>query len=198
MIRTSGRALVLSPSHFPHVADRLVLAALVHWLEIRRGRPMPRRQDLDACAIPAVLPFLALYQYLPDERTFRCRLAGDAIYGAFGPPARGRLLAEFMPSSATLEVPMRMTIEHSSVIHGVGRFLFAGSWIMAETILLPFGDDGRAGDAVLHVVSKELAPKHRHVPLAEVDLLTTTTPIVPDPTTGEIVSVERRIAKAAD
>jgi hypothetical protein len=188
---------VLSLSDFPHVADRLVLAALTHWLDIRRGNPLPRRRDLDPCAIPAVLPFLALYQYLPDEQSFLCRLAGAAIYGAIGKPTRGRRLAEFMSSYVLLETPMRAAVEGPAVVHGIGRFTFNGHWMDAETIMLPFADDGRTGDAVLHVVSNEIAPPLGHRPLAQLDLLSTTTPAMPDPVTGAIVSTQRRKLRSA-
>jgi hypothetical protein len=183
---------VLSLSHFPHVADALVLAALTHWLDIRRGNPLPRRQDLDPCAIPTVLPHLALYQYLPDEETFLCRLSGAAIYGDLNLPTRGRRIAEFLYSHAMLEQPLLAAIKLPAVIHGVGSFLFNGTPMAAETIMLPFADDGQTGDAVLHVMSRQVTPRDGHLALAEFDLLSTRTPVFPDPATGEIVSVQAR------
>jgi hypothetical protein len=188
----SGGPSVLSLSHFVHVADELVLAALTHWLDIRRGNPLPRRRDLDPCAIPAVLPFLALYQYLPDEDTFLCRLSGDAIYGDLSRPTRGRRIAEFLYSHAMLEAPLRVAIKQPAVIHGAGSFLFNGTPVEAETIMLPFADDGHTGDAVLHVMSRQVPPRATHLPLAEFDLLSTRTSILPDPRTGEIVSLQSR------
>ncbi|MDB5406375.1 MAG: hypothetical protein JWL84_1287 [Rhodospirillales bacterium] len=188
---------MLSLAHFPHVADPLVRAALTHWFEIRRGNALPRRRDLDPCAIPAVLPFLALYQFLPEERTFLCRLAGDAIYGTLTKPSRGRRLAEFMSSHHLLEAPLLRAIATPAVLHGDGSFVFNGTWMDAETIMLPFADDGQTGDAVLHVMSRQVPSKDQHLPLAEYDLLSTTTPVLPDPATGEIVSVQRRKTEAA-
>jgi hypothetical protein len=188
----SGGLSVLSLSHFSHVADPLVLAALTHWLDIRRGNPLPRRRDLDPCAIPAVLPYLALYQYLPDEETLLCRLSGAAIYGDLNLPTRGRRIAEFLYSHAMLEAPLLAAIKMPAVIHGAGSFLFNTAPTEAEMIMLPFADDGQTGDAVLHVMSRQVTPPEGHLPLAEFDLLSTRTSIFPDPTTGEIVSRQAR------
>jgi hypothetical protein len=78
------------------------------------------------------------------------------------------------------------------VIHGIGSFRFNGTPTEAETIILPFADDGLTGDAVLHVMSRQVTLRDGHLPLAEFDLLSTRTSIFPDPATGEIVSVKAR------
>lgn len=54
-----------------------------HWLAIRQDNPVPSRSHVDPIAIGPALQYVWLYEYLPEQRNYRCRLAGEHIQDTF-------------------------------------------------------------------------------------------------------------------
>lgn len=54
-----------------------------HWLSIRQGRTVPLHNHVDPVAIGPALKYVWLYEYIPDQQNYRCRLAGEHIQETF-------------------------------------------------------------------------------------------------------------------
>ena len=69
----------------PIITDASMLGAVrlkeayAYWASKRGLRPMPRRCDIDAVEIPALLPYLTLIDVLSDPFDFRYRLIGGEV-----------------------------------------------------------------------------------------------------------------------
>lgn len=67
------------PFALDHLRDRRIRDLAAYWLEKRDVGPVPQRRNIDPVDIPWALPFIWLCDYLPEERDFAYRLAGEAI-----------------------------------------------------------------------------------------------------------------------
>jgi hypothetical protein len=61
------------------VSGEIIGEALAYWRQLRGGRPMPRRADIDPVDIPKLLPFVMLVDVLEQPLDFRFRLIGTEI-----------------------------------------------------------------------------------------------------------------------
>ncbi len=80
-------------------APRDPLLQMLHnyWDGLRRGRVMPARADIDATAIPKLLPYIILYNVGGRDQPFTIRLVGEEVRFFVGQNATGR------PAGATME-----------------------------------------------------------------------------------------------
>jgi hypothetical protein len=83
----------------PTAAVRAHEELFAYWASLRRGVRLPTRRDLDPGAIKRLLPAVSLIDVL-DERDFRVRLAGTALYDVYGGETTGRRLAEVYNAAA--------------------------------------------------------------------------------------------------
>lgn len=174
---------MITIENFAHVQDGRLRLALEHWLAIRAGAAVPRRQDLDPVAIAHTLPFLALYQFNAEDEAFHCRLAGEEMCLRFhGQMWRGRRLDDLIRPEAyrLFSRALREAIERPAVVHGIGHFQFGDVLVPSEAIMLPLAGRAERPDAVLHVLVgqiDEVAPEK--LDPVHFDLLDTITPLSP-------------------
>ncbi len=69
-----------------------------YWFQLRAGRLVPDRRDIDPGALIHLLPKLWLWEYQPQRGDFVNRLAGGEIVDTFQRNPRGMLLAEWVPA----------------------------------------------------------------------------------------------------
>lgn len=118
-----------------------------HWLSIRNGGSVPLRRDLDPSAIGPALPFVWLYDYLEEDGTYRCRLAGDHIREAFKHRMSGMLVDEiYTPDVAKIVRGYWDQIRNGpAVVFGVSKSpgRQSGGYLKSKRLMLPLaGDDG--------------------------------------------------------
>lgn len=143
---------VLAAADFSHVVDPRLMRLLDHWLALRAGGSLPRRGDLDALAIPTVLPIIWICDYLPTENTFRHRLAGEDANAIFGMSLRGKRLEEVLHPDrvdATRQL-LTQVVQDKVIMHRVGVFYQRrGRVLFGERLILPLKSDDGSGDLIV-------------------------------------------------
>jgi hypothetical protein len=138
------------------IVDPTLRALYRHWLHARGDRRMAARRAIDAMAIPEALPNLFVYTYDADanggQGRFYCRLAGEQINAMVGTVCSRRFLDQiFQPQVVKVvheryrAIVTRPTVLH---MHGVVR-MANGLKVPGERVVLPLGDDGVTGDALV-------------------------------------------------
>lgn len=136
---------MLSMADFPHVSDERLRSVLAHWFEIRRGRLLPSRLDIDPGRIRAALPYVWLCDYEPESGSFRYRLAGEEVNALYGISLAGRDLGESLPGDIApgALARYRNMAQEPVVIHMKGKIHFTdGRAFDGERLVLPLGADG--------------------------------------------------------
>lgn len=115
-----------------------------YWLELRQGRRMPARRQIQPQDIPALLPYIFLVDVLPDG--YRFRLVGTHIAEHFGIDATGKRLDDV----ATGAFYQRARRDFDAVAQGPALHYIASElywrdrhWMMYRRLLLPLSDDDR-------------------------------------------------------
>lgn len=142
---------MLSMADFPHVSDQRLRGVLAHWLEIRRGRFMPARGDIDPAGFRAALAYVWLCDYVPETNGFRYRLAGEEVNALYGVSLVGRELSDSLPPDSRAEVleRYRRMLREPAVIHMAGKLHFSdGRSLDGERIVLPLAADGERMDTL--------------------------------------------------
>ncbi len=80
--------------------DPRIAALRRYWDEVRGGRAMPSRADIDPADIPRLLPNLFLVDVGPTVDDLRWRLAGTEVVRLFGLELTGRPVGAGMPTTA--------------------------------------------------------------------------------------------------
>lgn len=153
-----------SPFALP-IVDPTLRALYRHWLDARSGgldarsgggadltRLLPARRAIDPMAIPAVLPNLFLYTYDAAQDRFYCRLAGEQINDMVGTLCSKRFLDQIFqpPVLQVVQARYRAVVTGPTLLHMHGVVKMAnGLKVPGERLVLPLGDDGRAGDALV-------------------------------------------------
>lgn len=65
-----------------------------HWVQLRRGRPYPSREDLDVRQIGHALANMCLIQVIGSGADFLLRVVGDEVRRAYPAPLQGHLVSE--------------------------------------------------------------------------------------------------------
>jgi hypothetical protein len=127
---------------------------------------LPGRQHFDPLAIPALLPWIRLYDVHRGPLRFRYRLFGTELVRMIGSDPTGLWLAETFPhmlQSASYRGLCRIAEGgFYSFARGTPLNLPAHDHIEAERILLPLARDGRDVDIVLGMtalLAHEALPK---------------------------------------
>jgi hypothetical protein len=140
------------PPPLSEFRDRRIRDLAAYWLARRGANPVPGRRDIDPVDIPWALPFIWLCDYLPEERDFRYRLAGEAIYEAHGRNVGGHRLRDVVPPDAHSIVRDRYVavVEGPAIAHSVGAiYLNIDRPVTGERIILPLSSDGGRVDMIL-------------------------------------------------
>jgi hypothetical protein len=138
---------VLDDRSFRHVRDARLHLLLGHWLEQRGADAVPRRAAIDPAAIVPVLPYIWLCEYLPEERRFRMRLAGEEINKLYGRNIARSYFEEITDPKIMPATNRRYgrIIEEPAILHCAGRIYFTNSSpVVGERLGLPLRtEDGR-------------------------------------------------------
>jgi hypothetical protein len=165
---------------FAHVRDERLRRLTAYWLGKRAGRLMPAPRDIDAVEIPALLPYLWIYDFLPEARRFRCRLAGDEVNMLLGLSLRGRYLEEIAPPVALPLARERFlgVVDTPAISHAVGTMLLASDRrVPGERMIFPLSSDGSQVDRVLGITVCALDRIERDGAVADMHMHETRTPV---------------------
>jgi hypothetical protein len=164
------------------VADPDLRRLFAYWRNLRRGRPMPTRADIDPTEIDWALSRIFLLDYDPVGGLVY-RLAGDTIAGLFG---RGNLkglrLVDILPSERvkTVEAIFLRVIEDRCVMGMRGMiYLRADRLPIGERLFLPLADgssgavNGVLGMTVVHseklcIPAEVTHAEPRYIPVAAI------------------------------
>jgi hypothetical protein len=148
------RQLVLED--FAHVKDERLRRLLGHWLDRRGADVAPTRAAIDPTAISPILSSIWMSDYLPAERRFRMRLAGEEINHLYGRAITHCYFEDIIAPSMLAEVMRRYlrVVEEPAVMHCSGHIYLASDRSqVGERIVLPLADD--AG-ALTHVIGASI------------------------------------------
>jgi hypothetical protein len=68
-----------------------------YWDGLRAGRAMPARADVDPTQIPALLPYIIMYDVPTSGEGYRIRLVGEEVVGFVGSSSAGTVAGTIMP-----------------------------------------------------------------------------------------------------
>ena len=121
-------------------------------MQLRNGRSMPRRCEIDPVVIPRVLSIIFLCDYERDGARLRYRVVGEDIRDAHDRDMQGRYQDELFdgPERERHFARTRRVMETPSLIYAVGEvYGFAGRRGTGERIGLPLSEDGVVADALI-------------------------------------------------
>lgn len=127
------------------VEDDASRAFVRHWFDIRRGRTVPDRRDIDPAALAALLPKLWLWEYAPEQDDFVCRLAGEEICAVFGRNPRGVPMRDWVPKPvADVARPRyRRVIDEPAICVAKGNSYISGNkQARCERVVTPMTNGG--------------------------------------------------------
>lgn len=153
------------PLALEHLRDGRIRDLATYWLAKRGTGMVPKRRDIDPVDIPWALEFVWLCDYLPTERNFRYRLAGEAINDAQGRNMSRRRLGEsFSPSTyAIVADRYQRIVDEPAIGHGIGAvYLNLDRPVTGERIVFPLSKDGDRVDMILGMTLYELGSIHPH------------------------------------
>lgn len=97
-------ATMALPGRWPDLQEPRFRRVLRHWAERRQsidGKPgvITPRSAIDPAAIRDCLPNVWIYQYLPEDNDFVCRLSGESVNQAWGQNLTGKRVSRIMPAA---------------------------------------------------------------------------------------------------
>lgn len=152
----AGSILPLTLNDFPHVRKPQSQLLLGHWLDRRSGRVAPARPDIDPTAIADILPGIWVCDFLPAERRFRMRLAGEDVNQIYGYSIRNHYFEDIITPSMLPEVlrRYRRVVEEPAILLCSGQiYLASGRWVVGERLVLPLLGEG---GALMHVIGASI------------------------------------------
>lgn len=137
-----GRPLELDA--FAHVKDERLRRLLRHWLERRGDDLAPKRSAIDPTAIGPILASVWMCDYLPNERSFRMRLAGEDINRVYGRNVTQCTFDEIISPGLLPDLLQRYrrVVEEPSIMHCTGNIYLASDRSeVGERLVLPLADE---------------------------------------------------------
>lgn len=132
---------------FAHVRDERLRRLLQHWMACRGKDLAPRRSAIDPTAIGPILASVWICDYLPADRGFRMRLAGEDINRLYGRNVTQCSFEEIIPPALLPDLlrRYRRVVEEPAVMHCGGHIYLASNRSeVGERLVLPLADDGGA------------------------------------------------------
>jgi len=137
---------------FAHVKDERLRRLLRHWLERRGDGIATIRSAIDPTAIAPILSSIWLCDYLPADRRFRMRLAGEEINHLYGRNVTQCYFEEIIAPALLADVMRRYwrVVEEPAILHCGGHIYLASNRSeVGERLVLPLSDDR---GAIMHVI----------------------------------------------
>jgi hypothetical protein len=123
-----------------------------YWNTLRGDRPMPQRAEFDPTAVPRLLPYIMMYNVLPDG-SYTIRLVGEEVVGFVGRNATGQRSGSALPSHAAEMLDKILdTVSTQRVPKfraGKAHWQPDKSHRDFEACFLPLSADGEAVDIIL-------------------------------------------------
>jgi len=172
---------------FAHVKDERLRRLLRHWLECRGDGLAPRRSAIDPTAIGPMLASVWMCDYLPDERRFRMRLAGEEINRLYGRNVTQCTFEEIITPALLPDLVRRYrrVVEEPAILHcGGGIYLASSRSEVGERLVLPLADDA---DEIRHVIGASVYRtdlKAGEGPIQRESMVETYTPLTVDAPTA--------------
>lgn len=112
------------------------------WLLSRNGRTLPTRQDFDPMRVPTLLPFTSLYRWDAERDDFVCKLAGEALRGAWGRSIAGLSLQEVVgpDNHPVIKERWQRILSGPMAHHGLTQERLQGEVAQADRLILPLRD----------------------------------------------------------
>lgn len=133
-------------------ADDRLRTGATYWASLRRGRPAPRRRDIDPTEIPTgLLPWIVLADREGED--FRIRLTGTGQYGLMGQDLTGRAVAALTENAdynAYIGGLYRRVASHIQPLYSETDFRVDGSIRRIGRVMTPLSDDG---ETVSHILT---------------------------------------------
>lgn len=130
-----------------------------YWFQLRAGRPVPDRRDIDPGALVHLLPKLWLWEYEEKRGDFINRLAGGEIVDVFQRNPRGMLLGDWVPPGivAVARPRYRRVIDEPAICVAAGASYVAGdkrAW--CERVIAPMTNRGTRPSVVFGITVWEV------------------------------------------
>jgi hypothetical protein len=123
-----------------------ILRLCAYWDSQRRGRPMPRRSDIDPTEIWPLLANVFVCEWHTDPDRLFYRIAGTELVAALGLEIRGKWLTDLYPEKADIDRTLalyRRAAESGRPL--IGRTIGTQKRIGADTfewVICPLSEDG--------------------------------------------------------
>jgi len=140
------------------ITDGRLQALYEHWVNRRRGRPMPSRADIDPIEIPAAAwPHTMLLDVVREDGAlrFRYRRVGEVFWTGLGREAKGAMVDELLPETGGYREYIvgiyRELVECRRPIYTENHLTLRGDNepMLAKRVSLPLSKDGDAVDMIL-------------------------------------------------
>jgi hypothetical protein len=171
---------------FAHVKDERLRRLLQHWMACRGEGLVPKRSAIDPTAIGPILAGVWMCDYLPADRGFRMRLAGEDINRLYG---RNVTQCSFEEIIAPALLPdllrrYRRVVEEPAVMHCGGHIYLASNRSeVGERLVLPLVDDSGAIRHVIGASVYRMELKAGEGPITRESMVETFTPLAASATT---------------
>jgi hypothetical protein len=171
---------------FAHVKDERLRRLLRHWLACRGDGLAPKRSAIDPTAIGPILASVWMCDYLPDERSFRMRLAGEDINRVYGRNVTQCTFEEIIAPAMLPDLLQRYrrVVEEPAIMHCAGNIYLASDRSeVGERLVLPLADDSGAIRHAIGASVYRMELKAGEGPIMRESMTNTYTPLMASATT---------------
>jgi hypothetical protein len=121
------------------------------WRELRRGKALPSRADLDPTEFHRLWPITFLLERVDEgKEDWQVRFAGSAYGSVYGREVTGTLVSEIISEELAPQVlaDFRHCTDRAEPVVNSGETTWPdrGSVYRYQRLLLPFGSEGRSGE----------------------------------------------------
>jgi hypothetical protein len=165
---------------FAHVGDERLRRLLGHWLACRGDALAPRRTAMDPTAIGPILSSVWMCDFLPAERRFCMRLAGEEINHLYGRNITQCYFEDIIAPTMLADVMRRYlrVVEEPAIMHCGGHIYLASERSqLGERIVLPLADDSGAMTHVIGASIFRADPLVTNGPIVRESMVETFTPL---------------------
>lgn len=144
-----------------HIAAPRIRRLAVYWDQLRRGRAMPRFDELEPWKVPDLLPIMWVWRVDRERRLMFLRLVGEEVQRILGYWPRGAELGDVVPPAVREMVRRRYeaVAYEPAILHVDGVATVGDLKIPAERLILPLGTKPTAADDLLGISHYDLTAR---------------------------------------